>query len=117
MDAHECLSELKQLAQRAEDLLECGNRRDPHSVEQAKADYRALKERLASRVRDFQRERRGSGPEWWASTFESGLRKAHIAMRSPTNVSPGNAGWQSSVLDLGHELRYYADRLEEGLQT
>lgn len=116
MDAHECLAELRRLEKRADELFELGNQSGPDLIDQAKADYKALKSHLAERVQDFQRERRGMGPEWWSSTFDSALRKAHIAMRAPTNTSPRNAGWQSSVLNLGHELRYYAYRLEEGLQ-
>ncbi|MEJ1164737.1 hypothetical protein V9K97_13605 [Variovorax sp. CCNWLW186] len=116
MTLKDVLAELRQLEQQAEALLELGNSRDPYAQERAMGHYKVMKDRLADRLREFQRQRRGEGPEWWASSFESALRQAHIAMRTPTSTSSRNPKWASAVRDLCFELNYHVDQLQAGLK-
>lgn len=111
------LDELRSLERRANDLSALGTDVENKLADEdrAKLEYRALKEHLVKRLKDFERRPPEGVEDWVASTFSAALRAAHIAMRSPTNTSPKNHSWRSSVHDLAFELSYYAASLEKGL--
>ncbi|PLC01550.1 hypothetical protein CY658_32015 [Variovorax sp. RO1] len=111
------LDELLALKKRADALLRLGDevankRADEDS---AKAEYKALKDGLTARLKEFERRPPAGTEDWIVSTFSAALRAAHIGMRSPTNASPKNSGWRNSVDDLVLELSYYSNTLAKGL--
>jgi len=114
---NEVLDEIHRLEARANALLELGsavasNRGDEES---AKAEYKSLKDGLASRLKGVERRPPSGAEDWVVNTFTAALRAAHIGMRAPTNTSPRNSSWRSSVHELADELSYYAATLAKGL--
>lgn len=115
----EILDEIRRLEGRANALLKLGadvaaNRVDD---EGARAEYKSLKDGLASRLKEVERRPPPGAEDWVVSTFTAALRAAHIGMRAPTNTSPKNSNWRSSVQELADELSYYAATLAKGLGT
>lgn len=113
----EVLNEIRQLEARANALLKlgadvAGKRADE---EDAKAEYKALKDYLASRLKQVERRPPPGAEDWVVSTFAAALRAAHFGMRAPTNTSPRSNSWRSSVNELADELSYYASTLAKGL--
>lgn len=111
------LDEIRQLEDRANALLKlgtgaAGNRADE---EGAKAEYKSLKDGLASRLKEIERRPPPGVEGWVVATFRAALRAAHIGMRAPTNTSPRSSSWSSSVQELADELSYYAATLAKGL--
>lgn len=113
----ELLEELRRLEDRANALLKLGAdvAGNPADEEGAKAEYKALKDGLASRLKEVERRPPPGAEDWVVSTFTAALRAAHIGMRAPTNTSPRNSSWRSSVHELADELSYYTATLAEGL--
>ena len=113
----ELAEELRALEQRANDLAALGVDVENRLVDEdrVKLQYKALKEGLAARSKEFERRPPAEAEDWVVSTFLAALRAAHFGMRSPTNTSPKNAGWRSSVHEAASELSYYASSLERGL--
>jgi hypothetical protein len=113
----ELLSELHALEARANALLELGVDVENKLIDEdrAKLEYKALKQHLARRVRDFERRPPAGVESWVAATFSGALRKAHIEMRTPTSTSPKNQNWRNSVHGACEELSYYAASLAKGL--
>ncbi|MBT9462533.1 hypothetical protein [Hydrogenophaga sp.] len=105
---HAYLDELRQLEVRAESLSQMGSSVTTKcaSEDDAKAEYKGLKQHLELRLKEFERRESAHVDDWLAATFASALRSAHIAMRSPTNTSPKNSGWLRSVDDAREELSY-----------
>jgi len=113
---NELLDELRRFHSRAEALSTLAEEaaQGTRSEEYAKAEYKRLKEDIASRHKEFQRRATREVEPWIAATFEGALRKAHIAMRAPTNTSPKNPSWTSAVYDLSLELGYHIASIENG---
>lgn len=111
------LDELRALEMRANDLLVLGAAVEKKMADEdrAKLEYRSLKEGIAARLKEVERRPPAGAEDWVVSTFTAALRAAHIGMRSPTNTSPKNRGWRSSVHELSDELSYYAATLSKGL--
>ncbi|WP_382157539.1 hypothetical protein [Hydrogenophaga sp. ANAO-22] len=112
---HPLLDELRDLDVRANALWKLGVEDGRRGHEQAREEYKAIKEHLALRLKEFERREAAHLDLWISSTFSGTLRKAHIAMRSPTNTSPSNDRWRSSVYDLCHEIGYGLASLSKGL--
>lgn len=113
----EVLDEIRRLESRAIALLKlgadvAGKRADE---EAAKAEYKALKDGLASRLKEVERRPPPGAEDWVVSTFTAALRAAHIGMRAPTNTNPRSSSWRTSVNELADELSYYAGTLAKGL--
>ncbi|MCR6480577.1 hypothetical protein NU688_30795 [Variovorax sp. ZS18.2.2] len=113
----EVLDEIRRLEDRANALLNLGadvasNRADE---EGAKAEYKSLKDGLASRLKEVERRPPLGAEDWVIATFKAALRAAHIGMRASTNTSPRSSSWRSSVHELADELSYYAATLAKGL--
>ncbi|MNL07224.1 hypothetical protein D3C87_1278950 [compost metagenome] len=113
----ELLEELRRLEDRANGLLKLGANAagNPADEEGAKAEYKSLKDGLASRLKEVERRPPPSAEDWVVATFKAALRAAHIGMRAPTNTSPRSSSWRSSVHELADELSYYAATLAKGL--
>jgi hypothetical protein len=113
----ELLEELRHLERRASALLELGLAVENKLADedQAKFEYKMLKESLATRLKEVERRPPVGAEDWVVSTFTAALRAAHIGMRSPTNTGLRNTGWRSSVHELADELSYYAATLAKGL--
>lgn len=113
----EVLEELRRLEGRANALLRLGADVAANRVgdEGAKAEYKALKDGLATRLREVERSPPIDAEDWLVSTFAAALRAAHIGMRAPTNTSPKSGSWRSSVHELADELSYYVTTIEKGL--
>jgi hypothetical protein len=114
---HPLLNELKALAARGNELASAGVQVENNlaSEEDVKAEYKAFKGYLAQRMKDYERSEAKQDALGVSSAFMSGLRNAHIALRSPTYTSPKNSGWRTSVHDACSELAYYIDRVEKNL--
>ncbi len=106
--------ELRQLKARAEALQILGRRGTSDSLAEREAmtAYAALKKDLAERIKKLDREKFEGSERWYEVAFESAIRNAYIAMKSPTHTSPNNAGWTGSVVALRFELDYHLDKLE-----
>ncbi|WP_157412273.1 hypothetical protein [Acidovorax sp. Root217] len=106
--------ELRQLKARAEALQILGRRGTSDSLaeREAIAAYAALKNDLADRMKRLDRGAFEGSKRWYELAFETAIRNAHIAMKSPTNTSPKNPGWASSVVNLRFEIDYQLDKLE-----
>lgn len=111
------LSELQQLEARAEALSGLGAKVEKRLVHEdgAQLEYKALKEHLAARLKDFERRRPAEVADWVASTFTAALRKAHIEMRPPTNASAKTQTWHNAVNGAREELNWHAITLANGL--
>ncbi|RUR65872.1 hypothetical protein EJP67_02235 [Variovorax guangxiensis] len=113
------LDELRTLEKRANALLALDVDVENKLVEEdrGKAEYKALKDGIAARLKEFERRPPAGAEDWVISTFAAALRAAHIGMRAPTNASPWNSSWRSSVHELADELSYYAATLAKGLSV
>lgn len=116
---HPLLDELRALGARGDALAKLGVSVEGSRArdEDAKHEYKAFKEYLAERLKQFERKEAAVTEKWIASTFTAALRKAHIAMRAATNTSPIHHSWRNSVHEACGELAYYAHSLEEGLAS
>jgi hypothetical protein len=108
-------AELRQLKLRAYALQKLGQeaRVRPLVGQLAIAAYRDLKGDIEERQKLQRRAKHAEANAWFESVFESALRNAHIAMKSPTQTSPNNPRWVTSVTDLQFEIDYHLDKLEK----
>ncbi|MGV3679780.1 MAG: hypothetical protein ACO1PM_08650 [Acidovorax sp.] len=108
--------ELRQFKARADALQELGRQANssPLAEQQAITAYRDLKSEIDERHQQHKRAMLAEAGAWFESLFQNGLRKAHSAMKSPTQTSPKNPRWVSSVMDLRSEIDDHLARLEKG---
>ena len=110
--------ELRQLKATAEALHVLGRKGASDSLAERDAIivYAQLKGDLADRMKQLERVKSEDSMPWFEIAFIGAIRNAHIAMKSPTNTSPRNPGWASSVAALRFEIDYYLDKLERGTE-
>lgn len=108
--------ELRQIKAKAEALHMLGRRGTSDSLAEREAinAYAQLKSDLADRLKQLDRVKIEDPKAWFEAAFRGAIRHAHSAMKSPTNTSPRNPGWATSVAALRFEIDYYLEKLEKG---
>lgn len=109
--------QLKSLSDEAEDIRQLGA--SGRYLDDAIERYKAFKEKLPVLQKQSEKEWKGQSAPWFVNAYQTGLRKAHIALRSPSHTSPKNPKWGGCVSDarseLDDQLKKISDAIQKGL--
>lgn len=106
--------QLKSLSDEAEDIRQLGA--SGRYLDDAIDRYKAFKEKLPVLQKQSEKEWKGQSAPWFVNAYQTGLRKAHIELKSPSHTSPTNPKWGSSVSNARYALDYEMDKIADAMQ-
>lgn len=108
--------QLKALSDEAEEIRKMGA--SGRYIDDAMEGYKAFKEKLPLLQRQSEKQWKGQLAPWFVNAYQSGLRKAHIELRCPTNTSPSNPRWSACISyarsALDDEIKKISDAIQKG---